>query len=519
MATPAEPLLADTSSSDATVFKNILPLEVLSIRMTEAAAVQRRVGLGYWMQEVLDQCEKVAMGFRSDPVHDLRTALRRCRSLADGIMVFDPDPAWKKMRKAGKQLFSSLGDLRDTQVMRQWIEYLAPAGDATAKALADFVTAQEPKLKQSAATALQDFNPRQWQAWVSELSSRAARIPADGPVFAHLALERWQEARALHCRASRNRTNIAFHDLRIGVKRFRYTVENFLPALHAAWGQDLKELQDLLGEVHDFDVLWQTAIRINAFPDAESRARWRSRIVQERGLRLQAYRAKTAGGNSLWSTWRAGLPRTDELRSLAMERLQIWASFHDPGLAHAKHVAGLALQLYDGLSLDGIPGDSNRETSRYILQAAALMHDVGHSRAKLGHHKASARLIRKLDPPMGWTPDEVRLTAIVARYHRGALPRETQKSFAALPPPKRRLVQFLGGLLRLACACDRQHDGQIRSVHVERLDPVLTIEAEGYTEHTSMAEHLAAARHLLELACRRPIFILPPQVESEGHAA
>jgi len=480
--------------------------------MTEAAAVQRRVGLGYWMQEVLDQCDKVAVGFRSDPVHDLRTALRRCRSLADGLMVFDPDPAWKKMRKAGKQLFSSLGDLRDTHVMRQWIGHLAPAGDATAKALADFVAEQEPKLKQAAATALQDFNSRQ-------LSSRAARIPADAPVFAHLALERWQEARALQCRASRNRTNIAFHDLRIGVKRFRYTVENFLPVLHAAWGQDLKELQDLLGEVHDFDVLWQTAIQINAFPDAESRALWRSRIVQERGLRLQAYRAKTAGGNSLWSTWRAGLPRTEELRSLAMERLQIWASFHDPGLSHAKHVVGLALQLYDGLSLEGILGDSGRETSRYILQAAALMHDVGHSRTKLGHHKASARLIRKLDPPMGWTADEVRLTAIVARYHRGALPRETQKSFAALPPSKRRLVQFLAGILRLACACDRQHHGQIRSVHVERLDPVLTIEAEGYTEYTSMAEHLAAARHLLELACRRPIFILSPQVESQGHAA
>jgi CHAD domain-containing protein len=519
MATPAEPLRADTSNSDATISKTNLPLEAFSIRMTQTAAVQRRVGLAFWMQEVLDQCEKAAVGFRSDPVHDLRTALRRCRSLADGIMVFDPHPAWKKMRKAGKQVFSSLGDLRDTQVMRQWIEHLAPAGDATAKVLADFTAEQEPKLKQAAATALQDFNPRQWQAWMSELSTRAARIPADGPVFAHLALERWQKARTLHCRASRNRTNIAFHDLRIGIKRFRYTVENFLPLLHAAWSRDLKELQDLLGEVHDFDVLWQTAIQIKAFPDVESRSCWRSRILQERGLRLQAYRAKTAGSNSLWSTWRAGLPRTEEIRSLAMERLQIWASFHDPGLAHARHVAGLALQLYDGLSLDGILADSNRETCRYILQAAALMHDVGHSRTKLGHHKASARLIRKLDPPMGWTADEVRLTAIVARYHRGALPRETQKSFAALPPSKRPLVQFLGGLLRLACACDRQHDGQIRSVHVERLDPVLTIEAEGYAEYSSMAEHLAAARHLLELACRRPIFILPPKVESQGHAA
>jgi exopolyphosphatase/guanosine-5'-triphosphate,3'-diphosphate pyrophosphatase len=137
----------------------------------------------------------------------------------------------------------------------------------------------------------------------------------------------------------------------------------------------------------------------------------------------------------------------------------------------------------------------------------------------MGQHKESARLIRKLDPPLGWTAEEVRITAIVARYHRGALPRGTQKGFAALPPSKQRLVQFLGGLLRLACACDRHHDGQIRRVHVERSGSMLAIEAEGYTEYTAMAEHLAAARHLLELACNRPVFILPLRAESPAHAA
>jgi CHAD domain-containing protein len=278
--------------------------------MTEAAAqTQERVGLAYWMYDVLDQCDKAAANFSSDPVHDLRTALRRCRSLADGIMVFDPHPAWRKMRKAGKLLFSSLGNLRDTQVMQQWVghfasEHLAQQGDPTSKALADFLSAQEPQLTQSAATALQNFDPWQWQSWASELPARSVRIPLDAPVFAHLALERWHEAYALHRRALHNRTNTAFHDLRIGVKRFRYTVENFLPALHAGWGKDLKELQDLLGEVHDFDVLWQTAINIKAFPDAESRAWWRSLIVKERRQRLDAYRAKTVGSGSLWSTWR-----------------------------------------------------------------------------------------------------------------------------------------------------------------------------------------------------------------------
>jgi CHAD domain-containing protein len=488
--------------------------------MTEAAAaVQKRVGLAYWMQEVLDQCDEAVVGFGSDPVHDLRTALRRCRSMAGGIMVFDPSPAWKKMRRAGKQLFSSLGDLRDTQVMRHWIEQLAPEGNASGKILADFAVSQEQALQKAAAVALQNFDRKQWKSWAAELPGRAARIPLDSPVFAHVALERWQEAHVLHSQALRNRTKTSFHQLRVGLKHFRYTLENFLPCLHEAWCQDLKEQQDLLGDVHDLDVLWRTAIKIKAFPDAEAQLWWRSRIVQERQQRLEAYRKKMVGNNSLWRIWRAGLPRREELRSLAVERLQIWASFLDPSVAHAKHVANLALQLYDGLSPDGILRGPKQEAHRYILQAAVLMHDVGLSRTKMGHHKASARLIRKLDPPLGWTADEIRISALVARYHRGALPKETQKSFAALPQSKQRLVQFLGGLLRLACACDLERNGQIRRVEVAGLDPVLTIRAEGYTEYSSLAEHLAGARHLLELAFRRPIFILPFNLAYPAQAA
>jgi exopolyphosphatase/pppGpp-phosphohydrolase len=224
------------------------------------------------------------------------------------------------------------------------------------------------------------------------------------------------------------------------------------------------------------------------------------------------------GSSSLWPVWRAGLPQPEELRSLGLERLQIWAAFLDPSVSHARHVADLALQLYDGLPIDGILRSPERELYRDILKAAVLMHDVGDSRTK-GHHKASARLIRKLEPPMGWTADEIHITALVARYHRGALPRETQKSFAALTQSKRQLVQFLGGILRLACACDRQHDGQIRRVEVEGLNPVLTIRADGYTQDTSLAEYLAAARHLLELACHRPVFILPSKAAYQAHAA
>ncbi len=91
------------------------------------------------MLRVLDECDHVATDFSADPVHDLRVALRRCRSLADGMMAMDPDPDWKAMKKAGKQLFQSLGALRDVQIMMEWIDHLHPekAGEALPQSSAD----------------------------------------------------------------------------------------------------------------------------------------------------------------------------------------------------------------------------------------------------------------------------------------------------------------------------------------------------------------------------------------------
>src|SRR5215471_14114893 len=107
--------------------------------MATPALTPKRVGLAYWMQEVLHQVDKVAEAFGADAVHDLRTALRRSRSIADGMMVFDADPAWKKMKKAGRRLFRSLGELRDTHVLKDWIKRLAPENDPAARAVQSFL--------------------------------------------------------------------------------------------------------------------------------------------------------------------------------------------------------------------------------------------------------------------------------------------------------------------------------------------------------------------------------------------
>ncbi len=461
------------------------------------------------MERVLEECDRASVEFGADPVHDLRVALRRCRSMADGLRVMDPDPAWKDMKKAGRQLFRELGDLRDAQVMEEWVRGLGNPDDPVAIAILQFLAGREAHLKQQAAQALQDFDRKQWKRWIVSLPRRAARMRTGSALFKHLALERWTEAYRLHHLALRNRSHIAFHRLRIGLKRFRYIVENFLPEQHAAWSDDLKELQDVLGEVHDLDVLWTTALQVNAFPDADARSQWHSQIDEERTRRVDKYRSKMIGKSSLWQVWRAELPVGKQIESAALSRLKLWASLLDPDFKHSVRVARLALQLYDGLPASGVPTDSGPGDERTILQVAALLHDVGLAKDEKGHHKATYNLIRRLTPPLGWSAEKMRWVGIVARYHQGALPRVGQKTIVGLSQAQREGVLKLAGILRLANAFDSERNGRIQRLQVHEHNGFFEIAAQGYSPRDSVAENVAAARHLLEMVYRRPLLVKP----------
>jgi CHAD domain-containing protein/HD superfamily phosphodiesterase len=469
------------------------------------SAGKKQHGLAFWMGRVLEECDHAGADFAADPVHDLRVALRRCRSMADGLMAIDPDPSWKQMKKAGKPLFSKLGELRDVQVMQEWVNKLGGPEDTVSVTLLRFLAHREAQHKQEAAQALQGFDRKQWKKWATSLPRRAARIPTGGLIFKHLALERWTQAYALHRRAVRTRSQLAWHSLRIGIKRFRYIVENFLPEHHEGWINDLKEMQDTLGEVHDFDILWSTAVQIKAFPDAAGQHRWHTRILEERNRRIERYREKMVGKKSLWHVWRVHLPMGKQIESAALNRLKIWASILDPDFKHSRHVSVLALQLYDGISL--ISDKHERDKERDILRIAALLHDVGLSKRHKDHQKASYRLIEKLPVPLGWTHEKLSLAAAVSRYHRGALPRAGQRAFGQVPATDRHLTLRLAGILRLANAFDSDHSGRIHRLQASMKDGHFVVAAEGYNPRDRMAESIAASRHLLETVSRRPIVV------------
>jgi CHAD domain-containing protein len=521
---------------------------------THTSRVKKTTGLRYWMSRVLEECEHVAADFSPDPVHDLRVALRRCRSLADGLHALDPDPNWKAMRKAGRRLFQRLGALRDIQIMMEWIEKLEPVqscverapspavlaseqnlesipdfdrqagGDPAAQALLLILAAREEQQKLEAHAALEEFDRKQWRQWTRILPARAAGIRLGSALFKHLALERWAEARELHNRALRNRSQTAFHSLRIGIKRFRYIVENFLPAEHKAWSNDLKEMQDLLGEVHDLDILWATAVSCHVFPNEDSRQRWREKILSERTRRIERYRKKMIGNDSLWQVWRAGLPQGKQIQVLATRRMKLWANGLDPDFAHSERVAGLALQLYDGLLASGWQPSADAISARSSLLAAALLHDVGKSKGDKGHHKTSFEMIRAHGNPLGWKAGDLQRAAAVARFHRGPLPTRKHRALRDLLPDEQKVTIQLTAILRLANAFDAAHDGHIRRVQIEsqikttRGNEAVIVAAEGYSPLSASAQTIAAGRHLLETVLHRPVVVKPMKIATRSQS-
>ncbi len=132
-------------------------------------------GLAYWMERVVAEREKARESFNSDAVHDLRVALRRCRAMAEAFQSVNGDPCWKKMRKAGKAVFSALGDLRDTQVLLEWVERLQSECPAVAERLNSYCRQREAELKRSAAEVVDEFDTERWLQWAQRLDKVVRR--------------------------------------------------------------------------------------------------------------------------------------------------------------------------------------------------------------------------------------------------------------------------------------------------------------------------------------------------------
>ena len=500
--------------------------------------------LSYSMDRVLKELENLRDSpDNEDAVHDLRVSIRRCRSIASVMEEVDPNAAWAEMRRAAKKLFHGLGALRDAQVMKNWIEKLAPAGDPIAAQLLADSAEREPELHDNTLRAARKFDQKNWLHLERALRRRARLIPVGSLAAECLTLERFEAAKELHSRAMRTEQSNPWHALRKSMKEFRYTVENLLPEHHARWRGDLKRVQDLLGDVHDLDVL-AAAIESVEVPESESdvaadaknshgesapspaasveasRRAWHQTLARERSERIADYRKLMLGNTGLWSAWRHALPHGQRQQDAAMARLRATARAADAHPRRTARTARLAKALFR--SLRGVNGGVIGEakagpvfadaSARQLLAAAASLHNVRAESSRKSPHagspqKSAYKFLRGLTPPPGFAGGDWSMLLLTVRYHRGAEPREKNSAFAKLSAEQQSTVRALAGILRLAHALRKSGVENARFFRAENTAEAVILRIPGLPDSVEVATRLAAAKHLLEIYLAKPLVL------------
>lgn len=186
------------------------------------------------------------------------------------------------------------------------------------------------------------------------------------------------------------------------------------------------------------------------------------------------------------------------------------AKYHaDP--RHARHVADLAIALFDALRSE----HRLTERHRVLLEAAALLHEIGGYVSSRSHHKHSMYLIMNSDL-FGLTHEDLTLVAVTARYHRRAIPKPTHEEYMVLSRDDRIAVAKMAALLRLADALDRHHAQRVRDVTIEREEDRLIIIVPGVEDLT--VERLAVKEKgdLFEQVFGRTVELREVRGASEG---
>lgn len=171
---------------------------------------------------------------------------------------------------------------------------------------------------------------------------------------------------------------------------------------------------------------------------------------------------------------------------------------------HSRHVANMALQLFDALQNDLDLAAEDRD----LLEFAAYMHDIGYHISHRKHHKHALYIIRHADLK-GFSDDEINMMANIARYHRRSIPQKRHKRYRKMEKPLQERIKKLSALLRVADGLDRSHFQNVQQLEIQQADKQITLLIT--TEAEPELEIWGAKRksHLFEQVTRKKLKIYP----------
>jgi exopolyphosphatase/guanosine-5'-triphosphate,3'-diphosphate pyrophosphatase len=147
---------------------------------------------------------------------------------------------------------------------------------------------------------------------------------------------------------------------------------------------------------------------------------------------------------------------------------------YDYEMQHALTVANFAVELFDTTKKLHKLGHDERT----LLEAAALLHDIGYYIGQTDHHKHTYYLINA-SSIIGLNDTEKAIVATVARYHSRSLPKPNHKEYTNLSPKRRQVVVKLAAILRLAEALDHEHSSRVQHIKLVKNKKKLILRLKG----------------------------------------
>jgi exopolyphosphatase/guanosine-5'-triphosphate,3'-diphosphate pyrophosphatase len=159
---------------------------------------------------------------------------------------------------------------------------------------------------------------------------------------------------------------------------------------------------------------------------------------------------------------------------------------------HAEHVRELSVLLFDQLQ----PVHHLPAQSRVLLEAGALLHDIGHRVSHRGHHKHGEYLTMNGDIPGLEGRDRAIVAALVRYHNRKSEPAGHHAAYSSLSSPDKTITRRLAAIVRIAEALDHSHRQRVTNVHAsfQRGAAALHVQARG-----DAAEDLRDAERAAEL--------------------
>lgn len=178
---------------------------------------------------------------------------------------------------------------------------------------------------------------------------------------------------------------------------------------------------------------------------------------------------------------------------------------------HARQVAKLAERLFDYLA----PVEQLSRHQRTLMLAGALLHDIGYHIAHESHQRHALYLILNSELT-GFSEVERSVIANIARYHRGALPKERHREYAALNAADRESVGKLGAIVRLADALDRSHDSRVSDVQCRVGPDTVHLQLESTSDCQNELVEVERKKDLFELAFQRELIVAAPKKQAKS---